>query len=162
MFETQQEHATATLFLPNGEPFLFAPNRRNSLVVDTVELFCPHHTPGATVVHLVDVANQIMIHDRPLLTRLGVPDTAQDDVPDLVLYDQQHERLVLLELFGFHGLISFRRKYELHNIFQAYKGEKLYISVAYNIEDCNNNPYQIAWGTYIWLAQRPDQFLHQP
>lgn len=159
MFEMEQE--TALLRLPNGEPFVLPANRRNSLGVDTIELFCPRYTPGAVVVHFVDVANLIMLHDRALLTHLKVPNTAQDEVPDLVLYDQQCEQLVLLELLGSHGLISFRRKYELRTMFQGYKGEKLYISVVYNLEDCIKNPYEVAWGTYIWQAQQPDQLLYQ-
>lgn len=155
----QEIEHRSLLRLANGEPFVFAKGRRNSLIVDIVELFVPRYAPNTTIVHLLDIANSVLLHERDLLTRLHVPNLWQDEVTDLVLYDEPRNKLFLIDSLTLHGVMTARRKNELEKMFRGCGAEKVYVSALYGREDYLWAMSQLAQGIQVWLADWPERMI---
>jgi hypothetical protein len=154
------QETISTLRLANGEAFAFAKDRKNSLVVDFVELFGPHYAPNAVVVHLYDRANDLLIHERKLLTQLGIAEVEQGQMADVVLYDEERHLLFLVEMLTGHGPISFERKNSLQYAFRNCHAECRFVSVLFHYDEYKQFVGHFAWGTCVWLSQMPEHIMY--
>ncbi|GCE25434.1 hypothetical protein KDA_09180 [Dictyobacter alpinus] len=157
----QRIHNT-TLKQLDGSAFSFAPpgpERHNSLLIDTVELFSPRYAPNAYILHLQDPANTIAIHECQQLTALGIQPLSINDLPDILLYQARKQVLYCIDVCTLHGVISNRRKQILEHAMEDSPLRRIYISACYDLLDYKQSLDQIAWGSYIWLAHMPEHTI---
>lgn len=156
-----QDKSTALCYL-DGSHFSFAapgPCRHNSLMVDTIELFGPRYTPNARILWLHDPANGITIHEQEHLFQLGIHPTEKLALPDILLYQKKNHALFCIEILTSHGTISQERKLLLDELMKDCHMRRVHITACYDIEDYKQCVNQIAWGTYVWLAHKPEHTI---
>ena len=157
----QQIHNT-TLQQLDGSSFSFAPpgpDRHNSLLVDTIELFSPRYTPHAYILYLQDPANMVKIYERQQLAALGIQALTITDLPDILLYQARKQVLYCIDVFTLHGVISNQRKKAIEQTMEHCNLRRIYISACYDLLDYKQCVEQIVWGSYIWLAHKPEHTI---
>ncbi|GCE03778.1 BsuBI/PstI family type II restriction endonuclease [Dictyobacter aurantiacus] len=157
----QQTHNT-TLKMLNGAAFFFAspgPDRHNSLLVDTIELFAPRYTPGAYILRLQDPTNTIDILERNQLQQFSLGTIPSPDLPDILLYQASKRVLFCVDVLTMHGFVSLQRKQTLEQAMISCPLRRVYISSCYDFYDYKQFADRIAWGTYVWLAHAPEHTI---
>ena len=156
------ENNHTTLHLTNGDEFCFAKpgaGRKNSLLVDTVELFGPRYARGALLLRLCDPANTIMIHESVWLAEVGVPPLPRALLPDIILYQEQKQILFLIGIATMSGTISMQRKQALEQQIVKTPLRRIYVSAFFDSEDYVYGANRVAWRSYAWLAHEPDHLI---
>ena len=88
------------------------------LLSKTVHGFCSRWTPGGRLLHIEDGSGQRMHFDETLAKELGANADVQARMPDLVVYLEKMNRLVLVETIKCGGPISPERRSELGMMFR--------------------------------------------
>jgi BsuBI/PstI restriction endonuclease domain len=146
----------------SGDAFTFAapgPQRYNSLLVDTIELFGPRYTPHAFILHFNDCANMISIHEQEQLYQLGIYASFEHFSSDIILYQEKKQAIFFIEVATSRGIITHQRKHEIEEILAACPLRRVYITACYNLYDYEQFVEHVAWGSYIWCAQIPDHII---
>lgn len=146
----------------NGKSFSYAapgPERHNSLHVDTIELFGPRYASNALILHLWDRANAIAIHEQEWLERLKAP-IPFTSMPDILLYSEEKNWLILIELLTSHGPITEERWQDLANWCEQCVAERIYLSILFDKHDYKKSVLDIAWDSRVWIAHFPDHIIH--
>ena len=143
-----------------GEEIRLSPGRHNKLQAQVVTDFGPKFAPGAILLYLGDAANKLLHLDRERLVELGVPLTEHDKLPDLVLYDEERNRLFLIEAVTSHGPVSPKRVEELEITLKDCAATRLYVSAFPDFRHFKQHVDKIAWETEVWIAEIPDHLIH--
>jgi hypothetical protein len=150
------------LRLSSGKEFCFASpeaGRKNSLLVDTIELFGPRYAREAVLLHLHDPANTIIIHENIRLTEVGIPPMPWELWPDIILYQEQKQLLFFIGISAMSGIISTERKQALERQITVTTLRRIYISAFFERDDYIGATHEIAWRSYVWLAHEPDHMI---
>jgi hypothetical protein len=98
--------------------------------------------------------------DTPLLAKLGVSVDAHRNMPDVVLYHPERNRLFLIESTTGHGPIDGRRRAELARLFANVTAHLLYITAFPSRATMGRSLDEIAWETEVWAADAPSHLIH--
>lgn len=134
--------------------------QHNELQVAVIEQFGPRYAPGATVLYLGDAASKFTIYERETLEHLGVPMTAHDKLPDIILYNEAKNWLYLIEAVTSHGPISHKRKLELEQLLQQCSAKRVYVTAFLTFAEYKCHSNNIAWESGVWLAEIPEHMIH--
>ncbi len=148
------------LRLPDGSTVDLSPGEHNALQAAVVEEFGPRIAPGATVLYVGDTARKHVIYERDQLARIGVPITAHDKLPDVVLFDPGKNWLFLIEAVTSHGPVSPKRHREMEAFLSGCSAERIYVTAFLAIGDFRKYAAHIAWETEVWIAATPDHMIH--
>ena len=110
-----------------GEEIRLSPGRHNRLQAQVVMDFGPKFAPGATLLYLGDAADKLLHLEREKLAELGVPITEHDKLPDVVLYDEDRNRLFLIEAVTSHGPVNPKRVEELESTLKDCTATRVYV-----------------------------------
>lgn len=83
-----------------------------------------------------------------------------DDMPDVVLHDAAHNRLLLVDFAAHRGLIDEIRVRTLAQLFQTVKPQKVYVTVFQNRSSMAEYQKFPAWGTHAWFFDEPEHMIH--
>ncbi len=158
------EHARETHRIPlrvaDGSTVYLSPGEHNVLQVAIIEEFGPRFAPGAMVLYVGDTAKKHVIFECDQLTRLGVPITEHDKLPDIVLYDPKKNWLFMIEAVTSHGPVSPKRHREIESFLRNCRAERVYVTAFLSINDFRKYAADIAWETEVWIAVTPDHMIH--
>ena len=98
--------------------------------------------------------------DADRLARLGIPITEHDKLPDIVLYDEARDCLVLVEAVTSHGPVTPKRIVEIEEMLSRSSAEPVYVSAFPDFPEFRKHLADIAWETEVWLADAPDHMIH--
>jgi type II restriction enzyme len=160
LYQKSREQYKVPLRLASGEAYHLSPGRHNELQAAIVEEFGPRFAPGARLLYLGDTENKTLILDKAGFEELGIPAPSHDKLPDVVLYDETHNWLFLIEAVTSHGPVSSKRHFELEAVFKECPIGRVYVSVFPNFTTFKNFLAEIAWETEVWLAEIPDHLIH--
>lgn len=107
-----------------------------------------------------DAANKFVVYEQEQLAKLGVPITMHDKLPDIILYDESKNWLLLIEAVTSHGPVSHKRLFEMERLLRDCSAERSYISAFQNSTEFKRHFSQIAWETEVWVAERPEHLIH--
>lgn len=144
----------------NGSLIKFSPGKHNELQVKIVKELLPRFCASAKLVYVGDTAHKLLFHDTELLKKLNIPITEHDKLPDVVLYDELKNNLLLIEAVTSHGPISPKRQVELEETLKGCKIKKIYISAFPDFHEFKRHTDNIAWETEVWIASNPDHMIH--
>lgn len=159
-YQRKHQSIALPLKLADGSQVYLTPGKHNELQIAIVEKFSPHFAPGATLLYLGDTANKLEIFERKRLKELGVPITAHDKLPDILLYLEKKNWLYLIEAVTSHGPVSHKRRHELENLLTECKAKRIYVSAFHDFTEFGRHKSQIAWETEVWIADAPDHMIH--
>ncbi|MDO8949986.1 MAG: BsuBI/PstI family type II restriction endonuclease [Actinomycetota bacterium] len=155
-----REQAKVPVVLPDGKTIILSPGKHNEVERAVVEEFGARFAPGSRLLYLGDTSEKAVLVDRDGLTALGFKYDAHDKMPDVVLYDEAREWLLLVEAVTSHGPMEPKRVAELKDLFAGVTAGLVFISAFPNRAEYRKHQADIAWETEVWLADEPSHMLH--
>jgi type II restriction enzyme len=146
--------------LPNGSAETLSPGGQNVLLRQMIEEFCAYFTPGGDVLYVGDADEKWMVFEEKQFARLGVRVDSHGKMPDLVVYLQERNWLVLLEAASSHGPVDGKRRGELQSLFEGSTAGLVYVSCFPSRDEMRKRLSQIAWETEVWCADNPTHLIH--
>ncbi len=148
------------LRLCDGTTLSLSPGVHNSLQVGVIQEFGPRFAPGAVVLYLGDTARKHIIFDVDEFSRLHIPITEHDKLPDIILYWAERNWLYLIEAVTSHGPVSPKRHRELEGLLKESPVDRIYVTAFLGAADFRKYAGDIAWETEVWIAESPDHLIH--
>ena len=146
--------------IPSGVRLTLSPGTHNELQRRVIEDFLPAFAPRANVLYVGDTAKKDLHVEHEVLAALGVPIEAHDKLPDIVIYDEVPERLILCEAVTSHGPVSHKRRIELEGYLSDCRVARMYLSAFLSFAEFKRHAESIAWETEVWIAEAPEHMLH--
>jgi hypothetical protein len=143
--------------------FSLSPGLHNELEKAVVEVLAPALLIRPAVVYLGDTAPRSGFQDRTWMRRLNLPIDVKAPLPDVVLFDGEDPRLLIVEVVTSAGPITTNRLGQLRDFAQG--PIRLGIRVEYltalpRRRDLRRFLEEIAWGTSVWIAEEPYRLIH--
>ena len=139
---------------------LLSPGVHNHLQVKIVEEFGPRFAPGADLLYVGDTAEKHLHIDTQALSKLNVPVTQHDKLPDIILYWPKRNWLFLIEAVTSHGPVSPKRHREIETMLKQCTAERIYVTAFPDGKMFRKYAGGIAWETEVWIADTPDHMIH--
>ncbi|WP_253677370.1 BsuBI/PstI family type II restriction endonuclease [Treponema sp. OMZ 788] len=81
-------------------------------------------------------------------------------MPDVILYVENKNWLVLIESATSHGPVDSKRFIELKELFSSVNSYPVFISAFPDKKTFIKFAHNIAWETEVWIAENPDHMIH--
>ena len=161
-YAAAREQEMIPVLTPDGKEIRLSPGGQNLLMQDILEQFCPRWTPGARVLYVGDAGKREAepIFDRSGLSALGVELDEHGKLPDLVVYLEDRNWLVLMEAASSHGPVDGKRHVELGALFQESSAGLVFVSCFPDRAVMRKYLSVIAWETEVWCADAPSHLIH--
>ncbi|MFI2279613.1 BsuBI/PstI family type II restriction endonuclease [Nocardia beijingensis] len=144
----------------DGKEFFLTPGGQNPLIKLMTEEFCSLFTPGAELLYVGDSGDKFVVFEKGRFAELGVTFDAHGKMPDLVVYLEDKQWLVLMEAANSHGPVDSKRHAELAALFGSATPGLVYVSCFPDRKEMRKYLTQIAWETEVWCAEDPTHLIH--
>lgn len=152
--------AQVRVTLADGRGVTLTSGGQNLLIKAMVEQFCPRWTPGGRVLYVGDAGKDDPVFDEDGLADLGVALDKHGKLPDLVVYMEDRDWLILMEAASTHGPVDGKRHGELSRLFAGCTAGIVYVSCFPSRAEMRKDLVNIAWETEVWCADNPDHLIH--
>lgn len=159
-YARRREHDLLPVTLLDGSPVELTPGGQNVLLKAMVEEFCPRWTPGARILYIGDAGKNDVVLEEAALAELGVKLDKHGKFPDLIVYLEDRDWLVLLEAASSHGPVDAKRYGELEALFATSTARLVYVSCFPSRTEMRKYLADIAWETEVWCADAPSHLIH--
>lgn len=156
----EREMVLIPIRLPDGSEVKITAGGQNTLIKQIIEEFCPRFTPGGSVVYLGDAGDKFRIYEREFLEKLGNVIDEHSKMPDVVIYLENKNWLVLVEAVTSHGPINLKRNNELKELFKGSKAPLVFVTAFPTRRIMVKYLQEIAWETEVWVAEAPSHLIH--
>ncbi|MBE9208044.1 Eco57I restriction-modification methylase domain-containing protein [Nostoc sp. LEGE 06077] len=146
--------------LPNGQAIQLSSGGQNLLIKDILESFCPKFTPGGFVIYVGDAGDKFIINETQKLRELGIEIDTHGKMPDVVVYHEQQDWLILIEAVTSHGPVDLKRRNELKQLFQSTRKGLVFVTAFPSRQEMTRYLAEISWETEVWVADQPDHMIH--
>ncbi|MBI5895002.1 MAG: restriction endonuclease [Desulfobacterales bacterium] len=137
-----------------------SPGEHSQLIRAVIEEFGPRFAPDATLIYAGDTGEKWGYFDEDRLAELGVHIDAHGKMPDVVLYCERPNCLLLVESVTSHGPVDSKRHRELGQLFKRAKCGLVYVTAFPNRAVMSRYLIEIAWETEVWVAEAPSHLIH--
>jgi len=144
----------------DGLSVMLSPGAHNEIIRAIIEEMAPRFTPGATLVYIGDTGDKWGFFDKELATRLGLNVEEHGKMPDVVLWQEANNWLVLVESVTSHGPVDSKRHMELRELFASASADVVYISAFPDKRTFARFAPDVAWETDVWVADNPTHMVH--
>jgi adenine-specific DNA-methyltransferase len=151
---------TIPVCLPDGGKILLSSGGQNNLIKDVIEQFCPRYTPGGKVIYVGDAGNKISDQELIYFNDLGFKIDRHGKMPDVVVYLEEKQWIILIEAVTSHGPINLKRHNELRDLFSNQKYGLVFVTSFETRKTLNRFLSEISWETEVWTAEAPDHLIH--
>lgn len=148
------------LTFSDGTRLTLSPGGQNVLLKAMIEEFCPMFTPGGKILYVGDAGNKRAFFNQESLLTLGASVNEHGKMPDLIVYMEDKNWLILLEAASSHGPVDATRKKELSTLFSGVTAGLVYVSCFPCRADFRRYVDKIAWETEVWCADNPTHMIH--
>lgn len=156
----EREMNRIEVHLPDGSKKMLSAGGQNVLIKAIIEDFCPRYTPGGYVCYIGDAGEKISEEEKKYFRKLGVDLDPHGKMPDVAVYLQDRNWLVLIEAVTSHGPIDNKRKRELQKLFACCTADLVFITAFPTRKAMLNYLHEISWETDVWLAENPSHLIH--
>ena len=122
--------------------------------------FAQRFAPGSELVYAGDTGEKWGYFNQALLTTLGVTVEAHGKMPDVVLYFEEKNWLLLVEAVTSHGPVDGKRHAELAKLFASSTAPLVYVTAFPSRALMSRYLGEIAWETEAWAADAPSHLIH--
>ncbi|MFL6437694.1 MAG: BsuBI/PstI family type II restriction endonuclease [Terriglobales bacterium] len=143
-----------------GKTVTLSPGGQNVLVEKIISDFCQFFTAGGKLVYVGDTDLKWAHYDEALLQSLGVKIEAHGKMPDVIVYLEQKNWLVLIEAVTSHGPVDAKRHGELKKLFKASKAGLVFVTAFLDRHAMVKYLGDISWETEVWVADAPTHLIH--
>jgi len=158
--EKEREMALIPVKLPNGREVRITAGGQNALIKQIIEEFCPRFTPGGLVIYVGDAGDKFRVYEQDYLASLGIIVDEHSKMPDVVVYLENKNWLVLIEAVTSHGPIDIKRHNELRDLFRDSKAPLVFVTAFPTRKVMMKYLQEIAWETEVWVAEAPSHLIH--
>ncbi|WP_280232381.1 BsuBI/PstI family type II restriction endonuclease [Nocardia cyriacigeorgica] len=144
----------------DGKQFTLSPGGQNPLVKQMTEDFCSLFTPGGELLYVGDAGDKFVVFEKERFAELGVTFDMHGKMPDLVVYMEDKDWLVLMEAANSHGPVDSKRRGELSALFKAATPGLVYVSCFPDRKEMRKYLPSIAWETEVWCSEDPTHLIH--
>ena len=159
-YAQEREMQKLPVTLAAGETIRLSPGRHSDLIKAIIEEFAPRFAPGGMLVYVGDTAEKWGYFDKELLGKLGVVVGGHGKMPDVVLYHQEKDCLLLVESVTSHGPVDGKRREELAELFALSTVGLVYVTAFPSRSAMTRRLGEIAWETEVWCADEPSHLIH--
>lgn len=143
-----------------GKEITLSPGEHSKLIRAIIENFAPRFAPGSVLVYAGDTGDKWGYFDAALLAQLGVKVDSHGKMPDVVLYYEAKNWLLLVESVTSHGPVDGKRHAELAQLFAGSNPGLVYVTAFPNRATMGRYLSEIAWETEVWVADDPSHVIH--
>jgi len=158
--ERERNLTRIPLKLPSGKTVTISPGGQNPLIKLIIEEFCPRFAPGSTVVYIGDAESKFLHLEAAYLEGLGVVVAPAAKMPDVVVHDAKRNWLVLIEAVTSAGVVDWKRRNELKELFRGWKVGLVFVTAFESRGAMQSFLPQISWETEVWIAEDPEHLIH--
>ena len=144
----------------NGMTLQLSPGGHSELIRDIIQEFAPRFAPGSRLVYAGDTGEKMAFFDRDCLDTLGVQIDNHGKMPDVVLYYETRNWLLLVESVTSHGPVDAKRHQELMSLFERSTAGLVYVTAFPKRSIMARYLSEIAWETEVWVADSPSHLIH--
>lgn len=137
-----------------------SPGKHNELIRAIIEDMAPRFIPGSTLVYIGDTGEKWGFFDDALSARLGFSVEVHGKMPDVILWQEEKNWLVLVESVTSHGPVDSKRYIELFELFASVHADKVFISAFPDKRTFARFAPDVAWETEVWVADNPTHMVH--
>ncbi|MBO0879496.1 MAG: restriction endonuclease [Mycobacterium sp.] len=159
-YAAEREVNRVPVTLPGGKDISLSPGGQNELIRLIVEEFCPQYTPGGVVLYIGDAGDKWQHFEKDALADLGLKFDEHGKMPDLVVYWEDKNWLVLLEAASSHGPVDSKRHAELQTLFAGSRAGLVFVSCFPSRREMRKELKNISWETEVWCADAPTHMIH--
>lgn len=146
--------------LPGGQEITLSPGGQNVLITEIVENFCSYFTPGGQVLYIGDADEKWAVFDEQKLLELGITFDSHGKMPDVVVFYEEKNWLVLIEAVTSHGPVDPKRRVELKKLFAESKIGLVFVTAFPDRKTMVRYLSEIAWETEVWVADASTHLIH--
>ncbi len=143
-----------------GKTIALSPGGQNILVDRIIDDFCSVFTPGGRTIYVGDTDEKFAYFDEALLKSLGVQIESHGKMPDVVVYHERKNWLVLIEAVTSHGPVNPMRMSELKKLFKGCKAGLVFVTAFIDRQSMLKYLDEISWETEVWVAESPTHLIH--
>jgi len=148
------------VIFPDGSIVSILAGGQNALIKRIVEEFCPRFAKGGEVLYLGDAGDQLRDDQIRRFKELGIQLDRHGKKPDVVVYLESKEWLILIEAVTSHGPIDQKRQNELRQLFSGNSAGLVYVTAFESRRAMTKHLRNISWETEVWIAESPDHLIH--
>ena len=137
-----------------------SPGKHNELIRAIIEDMAPRFIPGSTLVYIGDTGEKWGFFDDDLSARLGFSVEVHGKMPDVILWQEEKNWLVLVESVTSHGPVDSKRYIELSELFSSVHADKVFISAFPDKRTFARFASDVAWETEVWVSDNPTHMVH--
>ncbi|MGM1295147.1 BsuBI/PstI family type II restriction endonuclease, partial [Enterobacter hormaechei] len=148
------------LKLNDGTELELSPGAHSQLIKDIIVEFGPRFAPEAEVIYIGDTGAKEDHFRKDRLAELGVSVDRKGKLPDVVLYWQTRNWLLLIESVTSHGPVDGKRHGELAKLFASAKPGLVYVTAFPDRKVMAKYLMELSWETEVWVADAPTHMIH--
>ncbi len=159
-YAKKRKMAMVPVKIKDGVEITISAGDQSLLIRAIVEEFAPRFIAGARLVYVGDTGEKFGYFDADLLAKLGVTLDHHGKLPDVLIYAEDDNWLVLVESVTSHGPVDSKRYTELEELFAACTAGRVYVSAFPNRKVFMRHLESVAWETEVWIADAPTHMIH--
>jgi adenine-specific DNA-methyltransferase len=144
----------------DGKEVNLSPGRHNELIKSIIEDFAPRFVPGAKVLYVGDTAQKWAYLDHETCASVGLHFDVHGKMPDVVLYHQAKDWIILVEAVTSHGPVDWKRREELLRLFEKVQDKLVFVTAFPSRSELGEYLKEISWETEVWIADSPSHLIH--
>jgi len=160
LYDRERDTRRIPVKLATGSEIKLSPGGHNVLVKKIIDEFCPIFTPGAHVIYVGDTQTKWAYFDPDVLEGLGVKIEEHGKMPDVVVFYEEKNWLVLIEAVTSHGPVNPKRRQELKDLFAESEAGLVYVTGFLDRRTMIKYLDDISWETEVWIASSPTHLIH--
>lgn len=137
-----------------------SPGKHSQLIQDIIEQMAPRFLPNSILIYVGDTEKKWGYYDQELAGNLLFNVQKHGKMPDVILYVEDKQWLVLVEAVTSHGPVDSKRYIELEKLFENVTASKVYISAFPDKKTFIHYAQDIAWETEAWISDNPSHMIH--
>jgi len=139
---------------------ILSPGKHSELIRSIIEEFTPRFSPDGLLVYAGDTEKKWGYFNSNLLEDVGVYIEPHGKMPDVIIYDEKRNWLLLVEAVTSHGPVDGKRYAELAKLFSASSAGLVYVTAFPSRSIMSRYLGGIAWETEVWVADAPSHLIH--
>jgi hypothetical protein len=112
------------------------------------------------LVYIGDTGDKFAHIDKDTLERLQFKYDAHGKMPDVIVYVEKKNWLVLIEAVTSHGRVNPKRMGELKQLFKGVKAGLIFVTTFLDRNSMVKYLPEISWETEVWIADAPSHMTH--
>ena len=159
-YAKQRQMTRVAVTLPDDRQLDLSAGAHSELIRDIVEQFGSRFVRGGHVLYLGDTGAKWQLCESETFAALGLHFDPHGQMPDVVLYHEPKNWLLLIEAVTSHGPMNDKRRRELADLFSASTAGLVYVTAFPSRKKLGQYLPTISWETEVWIADDPDHLIH--